>query len=114
MQDNGKFNEMPSLDKNFRKLLTYSKIMSLTILSIYEKDGYPHQYLIKDLEVPEGVVKPNLEYLEKNRFITKSKESDLIIYRITEKGKEALNSIMSWLDELKGYKSEGLSRGRQD
>ena len=64
----------PWLDQKFHRLLTYSKIMSLTILSIYKEDGYPYKYLINDLGVMEGVAKPNIQYLEKKGFIVKIQE----------------------------------------
>ncbi len=97
----------PQLDRRFHRLLTYSKIMALTILSIYEEDGYPYTYLIKDLGIMEGVAKPNIQYLEKNGFIERIQENPLVVYKITDKGKEALRNITEWFDAVKEYKKGG-------
>ena len=97
----------PGLDCKFHRLLTYSKIMGLTILSIYKEDGYPYKYLINDLGVMEGVAKPNIQYLEKNGFIAKIQESPLIVYKITDSGEEALENIIKWFDAVKEYKKGG-------
>ncbi|MEM3245674.1 MAG: transcriptional regulator [Candidatus Micrarchaeaceae archaeon] len=104
---------MPKLKSELRRLLIYSKIMTLVTLDIYQKDGYPKKYLISDLEIPEGALKSNIEYLIKNGYVTVSKEKidsdekeDL--FRITEKGHDALVEILEWIDNLKRYKTVGL------
>ncbi len=97
----------PWLDQKFHRLLTYSKIMSLTILSIYKEDGYPYKYLINDLGVMEGVAKPNIQYLEKKGFIVKIQEKPLVVYKITDSGEEALKNIIEWFDAVKEYKKGG-------
>ena len=94
----------PQLDRRFHKLLTYSKIMALAILSIYEEDGYSYNYLVKDIGVMEGVAKPNIQYLERNGFIEKIQEDPLVVYKITDKGNEALKNIIKWFDAVKEYK----------
>jgi DNA-binding PadR family transcriptional regulator len=96
----------PQLDRKFHRLLTYSKVMSLTILSIYKEDGYPYKYLINDLGIMEGVAKPNIQYLEKNGFIVKIQEEPLIVYKITDSGIKALENIISWFDAVENYNKE--------
>ncbi len=99
--------KLPRLNHKFHRLLTYSKVMSLTILSIYKEDGYPYKYLVNDLGIMEGVAKPNIQYLEKKGFITKIQEEPLVVYKITDSGEEALENIMNWFDAVKEYKNGG-------
>lgn len=87
--------------------------MTLVDLDIYGRDGYPKKYLISELEIPEGALKSNIEYLIKKGYITVSKEKidsdekeDL--FRITEKGHDALIETLKWIDDLKRYKTEGI------
>ncbi len=97
----------PQLDRKFHRLLTYSKVMSLTILSIYKEDGYPYKYLITDLGIMEGVAKPNIQYLEKKGFIVKIQEEPLVVYKITDSGVEALENILKWFSAVEEYKNGG-------
>jgi DNA-binding PadR family transcriptional regulator len=109
---------MPRLKPELRRLLIYSKIMALVTLDIYQMDGYPKKYLVDDLEIPEGALKSNVEYLIKNGYVVVSKEkidSDKKedLFRITEKGHDALMETLEWIDDLKLYKTEGIRWGNQ-
>ena len=73
---------IPNLQHETTKLLTYSKIKSLLLLSIYGEDGYPYKYLIEDLNVQEGVAKPNIKYLEREGFIARIFDESQIVYVI--------------------------------
>ena len=86
---------IPNLQHETTKLLTYSKIKSLLLLSIYGEDGYPYKYIIEDLNVQEGVAKPNIKYLEREGFIARIFDESQIVYTITEKGREALQQIFT-------------------
>jgi DNA-binding MarR family transcriptional regulator len=99
---------IPNLQHETTKLLTYSKIKSLLLLSIYGEDGYPYKYIIEDLDVQEGVAKPNIKYLEREGFIAKIPDDSQIVYIITEKGREALQQIFTWIADIQKYKDIGL------
>ena len=99
---------IPNLQHETTKLLTYSKIKSLLLLSIYGEDGYPYKYIIEDLDVQEGVAKPNIKYLEREGFIAKIPDDSQIVYIITEKGREALHHIFTWIRDIQTYKDNGL------
>ena len=99
---------IPNLQHETTKLLTYSKIKSLLLLSIYGEDGYPYKYIIEDLNVQEGVAKPNIKYLEREGFITRIHDESQIVYVITEKGSEALHQIFTWIKDIQKYKDMGL------
>ena len=99
---------IPDLQHETTKLLTYSKIKSLLLLSIYGEDGYPYKYIIEDLDVQEGVAKPNIKYLEREGFIAKIPDDSQIVYIITEKGREALHHIFTWIRDIQTYKDNGL------
>lgn len=99
---------IPNLQHETTKLLTYSKIKSLLLLSIYGEDGYPYKYIIEDLDVQEGVAKPNIKYLEREGFIAKIPDDSQIVYIITEKGREALQQIFIWIKDIQKYKDMGL------
>ena len=99
---------IPNLQHETTKLLTYSKIKSLLLLSIYGEDGYPYKYIIEDLDVQEGVAKPNIKYLEREGFISRIPDESQIIYVITEKGREALHQIFTWIKDIQTYKDSGL------
>ena len=71
---------IPNLQHETTKLLTYSKIKSLLLLSIYGEDGYPYKYIIEDLDVQEGVAKPNIKYLEREGFISRIPDESQIVY----------------------------------
>ena len=103
-----KMETIPNLQHETTKLLTYSKIKSLLLLSIYGEDGYPYKYLIEDLNVQEGVAKPNIKYLEREGFITRIHDESQIVYVITEKGREALHHIFTWIRDIQTYKDNGL------
>ena len=102
---------IPNLQHETTKLLTYSKIKSLLLLSIYGEDGYPYKYIIEDLGVQEGVAKPNIKYLEREGFISRIPDESQIIYVITEKGREALRQIFTWIKDIQKYKDMGLLWG---
>ena len=99
---------IPNLQHETTKLLIYSKIKSLLLLSIYGEDGYPYKYLIEDLNVQEGVAKPNIKYLEREGFISRIPDESQIVYIITEKGREALRQIFTWIKDIQTYKDSGL------
>ena len=99
---------IPDLQHETTKLLTYSKIKSLLLLSIYGEDGYPYKYIIEDLDVQEGVAKPNIKYLEREGFISRIPDESQIVYIITEKGREALHHIFTWIRDIQTYKDNGL------
>ena len=99
---------IPNLQHETTKLLTYSKIKSLLLLSIYGEDGYPYKYIIEDLDVQEGVAKPNIKYLEREGFIARIPDESQIVYVITEKGREALQQIFIWIKDIQKYKDMGL------
>ena len=99
---------IPDLQHETTKLLTYSKIKSLLLLSIYGEDGYPYKYIIEDLDVQEGVAKPNIKYLEREGFISRIPDESQIVYAITEKGREALRQIFTWVKDIQTYKDMGL------
>ena len=99
---------IPNLQHETTKLLTYSKIKSLLLLSIYGEDGYPYKYIIEDLDVQEGVAKPNIKYLEREGFIARIFDESQIVYVITEKGREALHQIFTWIKDIQTYKDSGL------
>ena len=99
---------IPNLQHETTKLLTYSKIKSLLLLSIYGEDGYPYKYIIEDLDVQEGVAKPNIKYLEREGFIARIPDESQIVYVITEKGREALQQIFIWIKDIQKYKDIGL------
>ena len=99
---------IPNLQHETTKLLTYSKIKSLLLLSIYGEDGYPYKYIIEDLNVQEGVAKPNIKYLEREGFIARIFDESQIVYTITEKGREALHHIFTWIRDIQTYKDNGL------
>ena len=80
----------------------------LLLLSIYGEDGYPYKYIIEDLDVQEGVAKPNIKYLEREGFITRIPDESQIVYVITEKGREALHHIFTWIRDIQTYKDNGL------
>ena len=106
-----KMETIPNLQHETTKLLTYSKIKSLLLLSIYGEDGYPYKYLIEDLNVQEGVAKPNIKYLEREGFISRIPDESQIVYAITEKGREALHQIFTWIRDIQTYKDVGLLWG---
>ena len=99
---------IPNLQHETTKLLTYSKIKSLLLLSIYGEDGYPYKYIIEDLDVQEGVAKPNIKYLEREGFISRIPDESQIVYIITEKGREALQQLFTWIADIQKYKDIGL------
>ena len=99
---------IPNLQHETTKLLTYSKIKSLLLLSIYGEDGYPYKYIIEDLDVQEGVAKPNIKYLEREGFIARIHDELQLVYVITEKGREALQQIFTWFKVIQKYKDSGL------
>ena len=103
-----KMETIPNLQHETTKLLTYSKIKSLLLLSIYGEDGYPYKYIIEDLDVQEGVAKPNIKYLEREGFIARIPDESQIVYVITEKGREALQQIFIWIKDIQKYKDMGL------
>jgi DNA-binding MarR family transcriptional regulator len=99
---------IPNLQHETTKLLTYSKLKSLLLLSIYGEDGYPYKYIIEDLNVQEGVAKPNIKYLEREGFISRIPDESQIVYVITEKGREALRQIFAWVRDIQKYKDMGI------
>ena len=102
---------IPNLQHETTKLLTYSKIKSLLLLSIYGEDGYPYKYIIEDLDVQEGVAKPNIKYLEREGFIARIPDESQIVYVITEKGRQALQQLFTWIKDIQKYKDMGLLWG---
>lgn len=115
MVEGPELKNVPKLKKELRRLLIYSKLLTLATLNQYEKDGYPYRYLREELDMPEGALKSNINYLEKHAYIEKDKEvvdsrSDEVIYRISQKGITALVEIMNWTKDLQnfiGNKKEG-------
>ena len=99
---------IPNLQHETTKLLIYSKIKSLLLLSIYGEDGYLYKYIIEDLDVQEGVAKPNIKYLEREGFIVRIHDESQIVYAITEKGREALRQIFAWVRDIQKYKDMGI------
>ena len=114
----GSFYGLPRLKPELRRLLIYSKIMTLVTLDIYKMDGYPKKYLVSDLDMPEGALKSNIKYLVKNGYVISSRENigsneKEELFRITEKGHDTLMEILRWMDDLKRYKTEGIGWGNQ-
>ncbi|MGC8556825.1 MAG: transcriptional regulator [Fervidicoccus sp.] len=107
-----------SLDKNYRKLLLYPRLFTLTALNYVDKDGLPYEELRNITGLSEGTLNPTLVFLKKEELI-RTEETSLdkkraIILYITEKGKNAYKNLSDWfkkLIEMENGKFNGMEYG---
>ncbi len=107
-----------SLDKNYRKLLLYPRLFTLTVLNYVDKDGLPYEELRNITGLSEGTLNPTLAFLRKEELI-RTEETSLdkkraIILYITEKGKDAYKNLLDWfkkLIEMENGKFNGMEYG---
>ncbi len=101
---------LPTIDKNFRRLLLYSRIGVMAMLSYYGKDGLSYQDIKDSLKLEDGSLSPNLLWLRKNDYITSEDteigEKSIAVYYITSKGEEAYKHVKTWLRELLVFNNE--------
>lgn len=102
---NENYNSLPSsLDRKLRRVLLYARISVLAMLNYYGEDGVAYQDIKDALKLEDGSLGPNLMWLKKQGYV-KSKEEKvedktIVVYYITESGKQTRNSVKHWLDSI--------------
>lgn len=102
LSEAGRFNI--SLNKNYRKLLLYPRLFTLTSLYYVDKDGLPYEELRNITGLSEGTLNPTLTLLKKEELV-RSEETSLdkkraVILYITDKGKDAYKNLLDWFKKL--------------
>lgn len=95
---------MAGLEREYRRLLTYSRLGSLSQLYFFERDGVPYRDLRAELELDDSGFGPQLKFLKDEGYV-KVKEVGLndekiTVYYITESGKRAYKEILEWIRGL--------------
>ncbi len=109
------YNSLPSsLDKKLRHVLLYARISILAMLDYYGNDGLSYQDIKDALKLKDGSLGPNLAWLKGHGYIEPKEErvdeKTVIVYYITEAGKQACTDAKHWLggifvqQELQGSK----------
>jgi len=97
------------LAKENRRLLTYSRFASLSYLNYYNKDGIMYKELKNALGLSDSQIGPQLLWLRKKGYVKtetqKLDNKELVVYYITEKGKNAYKSIIEWIKTLPVYEN---------
>ena len=91
-----------SLNKELRKLLRYSRISVLALLNFVSMDGLTYNALRENTNLSEGTFGGCLIWLYKNDYIKIVKEKIQKVCFITQKGEDAVNSIIFWFIKI-GY-----------
>jgi DNA-binding MarR family transcriptional regulator len=95
------------LVKENRRLLTYSRLASLSYLDYYGKDGVMYKELKNALGLSDSQLGPQLLWLKEKGYVKtepqKLDEKELSVYYITEKGKIAYKSIVDWIKTIPIY-----------
>lgn len=96
--------ELLSLDKGYRRLLFYSRFVLLYQLAYYREDGVAYRDFkdTKKIGIPQGSLSPNLIWLKKKGYISEKsiKDSNEGAYYITDEGKKAVLSLLTWLEVI--------------
>ncbi|MEM0148913.1 MAG: transcriptional regulator [Candidatus Micrarchaeaceae archaeon] len=101
----GKYNSLPSsLDRKLRRVLLYARISVLAMLDYYREDGVSYQDIKDALKLADGSLGPNLRWLKEHGYVESKEEKvedkAIVVYYITESGKEACSSVKTWLDNI--------------
>jgi len=102
-------------DQIFEEILDYSNKINSSVLTItrcllltfniYFRDGLQYRELKTALNISDGKLASNLNFLVKMGYINKKDikfdNKKLHIYNITHKGKEELKKILNWMDSIK-------------
>lgn len=101
----GKYNSLPSsLDKRLRRILLYARISVLAMLDYYGEDGVSYQDIKDAVKLEDGSLGPNLIWLKEHGYVEPREENvedkKIVVYYITESGKQARNSVKQWLDSI--------------
>ena len=101
----GKYNSLPSsLDRKLRRVLLYARISVLAMLDYYGEDGVAYQDIKDALMLEDGSLGPNLAWLKDHKYVEskeeKVDEKTVVVYYITESGKQTRDSVKHWLDSI--------------
>jgi len=101
----GKYNSLPSsLDRKLRRVLLYARISVLAMLDYYGEDGVAYQDIKDALKLEDGSLGPNLIWLKEHGYVKSNEEKiedkTIVVYYITDSGKQARNSVKQWLDSI--------------
>ncbi len=101
----GKYTGFPSpLDIKLRRVLLYARISVLAMLDFYGEDGVAYQDIKDALMLEDGSLGPNLIWLKDHNYVESKKEmvdeKTIVVYYITESGKQTCNSVKHWLDSI--------------
>ncbi len=97
----GNYNSFPSsLDRKLRRVLLYARISVLAMLDYYGGDGVSYQDIKDALKLEDGSLGPNLMWLKENGYVESKEEKvedkTIVVYYITNPGKQACNSVKQW------------------
>ena len=85
------------------KAFTLTRCILLALMN-FNKDGLQFRELIPLLNISDGKLKSNLDFLEEVGYINKVQiqldQKKLHIYLITEEGENELKNIISWMEIL--------------
>ena len=85
------------------KAFTFTRCILLALMN-YNKDGLQFRELTPLLNISDGKLKSNLDFLEEVGYITKVQiqldQKKLHIYLITEEGENELKNIINWMEIL--------------
>jgi DNA-binding MarR family transcriptional regulator len=98
---------MVELKKPYRRILTYSRLGSLSNMYYYgkeEKEGISYKDLKAALGLSDSTLAPQLSWLKEKGYV-ESKEEPLnnekqLVYYITDKGREVYEAVLDWLNSL--------------
>jgi len=92
------------LKREYRRILTYSRLGALSYMYYYDKDGILYQELKSVLVLKDSTLAPQLRWLKEKGY-AKANDEDLdsgkiVVYYITDEGRRAYREVLNWLDHL--------------
>jgi DNA-binding MarR family transcriptional regulator len=95
---------MAILEREYRRLLTYSRFGSLSQLFFFDKDGVPYRDLKSELGLGDSHFGPQIKLLKDEGYVEAKEQTlnneKLTVYYITNKGKQAYSMILEWIKTL--------------
>ncbi len=95
---------MRVLRKEYRRLLTYSRLACMSQLYSFGEEGVPYRDLKAEFGLEDNLLGPQLLWLKSNKYIRPKEESldkeSIAVYYITKEGIVAYEKVLEWLKSL--------------